>query len=192
MEKIGIIDLGSNTARLVIVDLFADGHYTKRYFLDRFGVNVNIAYNVDAFGHPAGLPKLLNETGFQYYVYMRSHDVPPLFKWEAEDGSSVTALHITCSYGTGAGDRFLDAHIKIHLKSPLEHQAMFFGVGDHGGGISRKELAVIRELQKEHDVVFATLDEYFEAVKDLPLETVKGELGPVDTKRLPLPIQNLF
>ena len=27
MEKIGIIDLGSNTARLVIVDLFADGHY---------------------------------------------------------------------------------------------------------------------------------------------------------------------
>ena len=27
VEKIGIIDLGSNTARLVIVDLFADGHY---------------------------------------------------------------------------------------------------------------------------------------------------------------------
>ncbi len=27
MEKIGIIDLGSNTARLVIVDMFADGHY---------------------------------------------------------------------------------------------------------------------------------------------------------------------
>ncbi len=161
------------------VNIYHQAENAKRYFLDRFGVNVNIAYNVDAFGHPAGLPKLLNETGFQYYVYMRSHDVPPLFKWEAEDGSSVTALHITCSYGTGAGDRFLDAHIKIHLNSPLEHQAMFFGVGDHGGGISRKELAVIRELQKEHDVVFATLDEYFEAVKDLPLETVKGELGPV-------------
>lgn len=27
MAKIGIIDLGSNTARLVIVDMFADGHY---------------------------------------------------------------------------------------------------------------------------------------------------------------------
>lgn len=27
MEKIGIIDLGSNTARLVIVNLFADGHF---------------------------------------------------------------------------------------------------------------------------------------------------------------------
>ena len=27
MEKIGIIDLGSNTARLVIVDMFTDGHY---------------------------------------------------------------------------------------------------------------------------------------------------------------------
>ena len=27
MEKIGIIDLGSNTARLVIADMFTDGHY---------------------------------------------------------------------------------------------------------------------------------------------------------------------
>ena len=27
MEKIGIIDLGSNSARLVIVELFGDGHF---------------------------------------------------------------------------------------------------------------------------------------------------------------------
>ena len=27
MEKIGIIDLGSNSARLVIVDIFGDGHF---------------------------------------------------------------------------------------------------------------------------------------------------------------------
>ena len=161
------------------VTLYHQAENAKKYFLDRFGVDVKIAYNVDAFGHPAGLPKILNETGFQYYVYTRSHNTPPLFKWEAEDGSSVTALHIISSYGTGAGEVFLDQHFRKHLESPLEHQAMFFGVGDHGGGISRKELATIRELQKEYDIVFATLSEYFEAVKDLPLETVKGELGPI-------------
>ena len=27
MEKIGIIDLGSNSARLVIVELFGEGHF---------------------------------------------------------------------------------------------------------------------------------------------------------------------
>ena len=27
MEKLGIIDLGSNTARLVIAEMFTDGHY---------------------------------------------------------------------------------------------------------------------------------------------------------------------
>ena len=27
MERIGIIDLGSNTARLVIVDMFTEGHF---------------------------------------------------------------------------------------------------------------------------------------------------------------------
>ena len=161
------------------VTLYHQAESAKKYFLDRFGVDVKIAYNVDAFGHPSGLPKVLNETGFQYYVYTRSHDVPPLFKWESEDGSSVTALHIINSYGIGAGEMVLKEHFQKHLDSPLEHQAMFFGVGDHGGGISRKELAVIREWQKEYDIVFATLSEYFEAVKALPLETVKGELGPV-------------
>lgn len=161
------------------VTLYHQAENAKKYFLDRLGIDVKIAYNVDAFGHSAGLPKILNATGFKYYVFSRSHNVPPLFNWESEDGSSVTALHIIGSYGTGAGELFLKKHFQQHLDSPLEHQAMFFGMGDHGGGISRKELATIRELQKEYDIVFATLSEYFEAIKDIPLESVKGELGPI-------------
>jgi len=35
------------------------GLYGKRYFLDRFGVDVVVGYNVDSFGHNAGLPQIL-------------------------------------------------------------------------------------------------------------------------------------
>lgn len=161
------------------VTLYHQAESAKKYFLDCFGVDVDIAYNVDAFGHPAGLPKVLNATGFKYYVYTRSHNVPPLFRWCADDGSAVTALHIINSYGTGAGEAFLKEHLQLHLDSPLEHQAMFFGVGDHGGGVSRKELAFLREMQQKYSIVFSTLKEYFEVVKDLPLPTVTGELGPI-------------
>ncbi len=151
----------------------------KAYFKEKFGIDVKTAYCVDSFGHSAGLPKILNASGFTHYVYMRSNATPPLFRWVADDGSAVTALHIIHSYNTGAGDDFLKLALQKNLDSPLAHQAMFFGVGDHGGGISRRELAIIREMQKEYDIVFSTLEEYFETVKNLPLETVSGELGPV-------------
>ena len=47
MEKIGIIDLGSNTARLVIVDLFADGHYAV---VDELKESVRLGQDMDRDG----------------------------------------------------------------------------------------------------------------------------------------------
>ncbi len=47
VEKIGIIDLGSNTARLVIVDMFADGHYMV---VDELKENVRLGQDMDRDG----------------------------------------------------------------------------------------------------------------------------------------------
>lgn len=47
MEKIGIIDLGSNTARLVIVDMFADGHYMV---VDELKESVRLGQDMDRDG----------------------------------------------------------------------------------------------------------------------------------------------
>ncbi len=47
MEKIGIIDLGSNTARLVIVDLFTDGHYIV---VDELKESVRLGQDMDRDG----------------------------------------------------------------------------------------------------------------------------------------------
>ena len=47
MEKIGIIDLGSNTARLVIVDMFADGHFMV---VDELKESVRLGQDMDRDG----------------------------------------------------------------------------------------------------------------------------------------------
>ena len=47
MEKIGIIDLGSNSARLVIVDLFADGHFMVT---DELKESVRLGQDMDRDG----------------------------------------------------------------------------------------------------------------------------------------------
>ena len=47
MEKIGIIDLGSNTARLVIVDMFTEGHYMV---VDELKESVRLGQDMDRDG----------------------------------------------------------------------------------------------------------------------------------------------
>ena len=47
MEKIGIIDLGSNTARLVIVEMFTDGHYMV---VDELKESVRLGQDMDRDG----------------------------------------------------------------------------------------------------------------------------------------------
>ncbi len=47
MEKIGIIDLGSNTARLVIVNMFTDGHYMV---VDELKESVRLGQDMDRDG----------------------------------------------------------------------------------------------------------------------------------------------
>lgn len=47
MEKIGIIDLGSNTARLVIVDMFADSHFM---IVDELKESVRLGQDMDRDG----------------------------------------------------------------------------------------------------------------------------------------------
>lgn len=47
MEKIGIIDLGSNTARLLIVDMFATGHYMV---IDELKETVRLGQDMDRDG----------------------------------------------------------------------------------------------------------------------------------------------
>ena len=47
VERIGIIDLGSNTARLVIVDLFAEGHFMVT---DQLKESVRLGQDMDRDG----------------------------------------------------------------------------------------------------------------------------------------------
>ena len=57
MEKIGIIDLGSNTARLVIVDMFTDGHYAV---VDELKESVRLGQDMDRDGFLK--PQRISET----------------------------------------------------------------------------------------------------------------------------------
>lgn len=161
--------------------------YGQRYFLEKFGVTAKTGYNVDSFGHSGALPQILKKCGMDYYVMMRpmpnEKGLPScLFQWESDDGSRVLAFRILYEYLSWGKE--LQHHIQRcgqAITDDLTEIMCFYGVGNHGGGPTRENIASICRAQKEcteYEVVFSSPDVYFASVqeKSALLPVVHGEL----------------
>ncbi|GBE27312.1 mannosylglycerate hydrolase [bacterium BMS3Bbin03] len=161
--------------------------YGKRYFLEKFGVEVKTGYNVDSFGHHGQLPQLLTHCEMDHYVFFRpkpSEKVLPatVFWWQASDGSRVLACRPPFHYNTSA--EAIDAHIELAAKKIELHvgsEMLFYGVGNHGGGPTRKNINSIRQMQKRKDlpqIIFSDPESFFADIKPRAhaLKVVEDEL----------------
>src|ERR1051325_5948905 len=160
--------------------------YGKEYFQRAFGVDVNIGFNPDSFGHAAGFPAILKGAGYRYYVFKRPDEtemknLPLLFWWEAPDGSRVLAMRIWRSYNFRA-ERLPVAAQNIFAPG-FNHGAFFMGIGDHGGGVTKDQIRQILEMQKDPtlpELRWSTVREFFTAVEQSPafanLPVIRSEL----------------
>lgn len=153
------------------------GLISQRYFNKKFGITVKTGYNVDSFGHNAALPKILNASGMEHYVFLRPGTAEQgrdeyLFNWESDDGSSVTAYRIPVTYNCTSDYEFTTA---TELCNHFGHDAMiFYGVGNHGGGPT---IALIQKIHKDYPSdVLSTPDEYFSSIDKSGLPVISGEL----------------
>lgn len=163
------------------------GLYGQRYFATRLGVRATVGYNVDSFGHHAMLPQILRQSGMDSYVFMRPgpHEkgLPGrVFWWESDDGSRVLTYRIPFEYlSWGKELEKYIARTAGELKPPFDELMCFYGVGNHGGGPTRENLASIRQLQGNPDlpkILFSSPPQFFAAISrsDLPIPTVHDEL----------------
>ena len=163
------------------------GLYAQRYFYEKFGIIAQTGYNVDSFGHNGMLPQILKKCGMKNYVFMRPgrHEkgLPSsVFKWESIDGSRVNAYRIPFEYCTWAEE--LSAHIKrcaSEIKANSKSMMCFYGVGNHGGGPTKKNIESIQELNKNPGypmLIMASPDMFFEDIEksSAKLPVVQGEL----------------
>ncbi|MBB6672253.1 glycoside hydrolase family 38 N-terminal domain-containing protein [Cohnella nanjingensis] len=158
----------------------------KAYFREKFGVEPTTAINFDSFGHTKGLVQILQQAGYDSYIFMRPDDFGELpaqdFIWCGLSGSEVMAHHIQGGYNTLLGK----AHEKIDrwLEENGEAQTglILWGVGNHGGGPSRIDLTRIGERMKKTDsfeIVHSTPEAYFRDVKEAGrLPRFEGDLNP--------------
>ena len=163
--------------------LFRQAEFGRRYFREKFGCDIRIGYSVDSFGQNAGLPKILNATGFDRYVFMRpmaeEKTMPYLFRWRGDGGSEVVTLRVRQAYCTMPGWKEktqLFDWIDRLIAEGDEHQTFFFGVGDHGGGIYERQLEWLLEAAETRDIEFSTLAHYFDTIERTELPVYEGEL----------------
>jgi len=153
---------------------------SQRYFKEKFGVTAATGYNVDSFGHNAGIPKILRAGGMENYVFMR----PSLteqgrsesaFWWKSDDGSRVAAFRIPIRYNLNATSVHQLEEIIDKANSDNQDMMAFYGVGNHGGGPSIRMLHTFNEMDRK-ELRYATVGDYFDKVRNDSLPTIEEEL----------------
>jgi alpha-mannosidase len=173
-----------------LVRTIAEG---RRYFRDRFDAAPRVAYNFDSFGHSGGLPQILRSAGYEMYVHMRPQAgelaLPAdLYRWRGVDGTVVPAYRIAVGLYHTEHDNIEDrltAGVALALELGRD-VPVFWGLGNHGGGATRRDLAAIDAfIARENRVriVHSTPDRFYEAVKDAAAAApiVDGDLQRVFT-----------
>jgi alpha-mannosidase len=146
-------------------------HFTlgQAYFRDRFGFAPRVAWAADSFGHSAGLPEILAAAGMDGFSFSRpGQNLVPLpktaFWWEGGGGSRILSYRVPpCGwYGSEREEtpRRLDRSLDLARKSDLRNVGVYLGLGNHGGGPTRRHVLDVYAWAKAHpevEVRFSTL-----------------------------------
>ena len=168
--------------------LAGQGLYGQLALTEMFGRRAVTGYNVDSFGHAGSLPQILAGCGLINYVFFRPQpfhekDLPgTLFWWESDDGSRVLTSRPPLHYPSHGGDLIDRIDMAAEQAPPdVGHVMCFYGVGNHGGGPSRENLASILKAMDHLDgleVRFGSTDRFFQLVRGIgaSLPVVHDEL----------------
>lgn len=158
----------------------------RLYFYDKFGKVPVTAINMDPFGHAQGLVQMLEKCGYKYYVNIRpgknNYDFDSEdFVWKGYDGSSSVIVHRSDKgYNSVFGKAAEELKVWTEERKNQETALYLWGVGNHGGGPSRKDLDDIAGLMENGmDLVHSRPDDYFATLDPEKLPVVDRGLNPV-------------
>jgi len=158
----------------------------RRYFKEKFGVTPKVAINFDSFGHSTGMPQILSKTGHEGYLFCRPMKYEQKFDmrefiWVSKDGSKIKAARAEddCVYISRFGLAKEDILRKESKYDDLDYGVALWGVGNHGGVNSKKDLDDVTELIKEtkdYQIVHSTPEKYFSDIN--PKVEYEGPVQP--------------
>ena len=158
--------------------------YTAAY-LKELGLTPSLVdFEPDTFGHHQNTSELLNQAGVKYYYHCRGLDDQTLYRWRAPSGAEVLAYCEPFWYNGAVDGDFAQYAPAFCEKFGVECALRVYGVGDHGGGPTRRDIRRAIDMQSwpiYAAVEFGTFHQFFEsaarATGDVPV--VDKELNPL-------------
>ncbi|MCA1997343.1 MAG: hypothetical protein LDL56_08965 [Armatimonadetes bacterium] len=155
---------------------------TRRYFREKFGLqpeDVPIDWEPDTFGHANTVPSFLARAGVRYYYCCRpgggdghprtGEARPPIFWWQAPDGSRVLVNYEQTWYNSYVmiGEDIAEPLAKFVQRTGFRDWMNVYGLGNHGGGPTRAEIAYLLEMREwpiYPQVRFGTVRAYLDGI----------------------------
>jgi len=166
------------------------GLYGQKFFESCFEIICNTGFCIDSFGHNANLPQLLRHCGMSRYVFMRpeeheKHLEDALFKWQTLSGDEVVAYRLPLHYSNfkNSVSEKLSLLSDYQLYNGKQSWMIFYGVGNHGGGPTKEQIAQIiseQSINSDFNTQFSSVDTFFDTLEstDIVLSTQTGEIQP--------------
>ncbi len=159
--------------------------YTKKYLselLDIDPADLTLDFEPDTFGHSENVPTILAAGGIKYYYHCRGFDSETLYNWEAPSGEKLLCYREPKWYNAAISPYSLSDMPRMTAKFPISDMLLVYGVGDHGGGPTRRDLNAICDMQTwplYPDIKFSSYRNFFRAVEPFrdSFPTVSGELN---------------
>ncbi len=144
--------------------------YAQKWGRDNLGVEARVLWEPDTFGHPGNMPQLARLGGMNCYFHMRcnpgGHDYLPAWIWEGVDGAELPVF--SCVYNSKLYPNDIERNLLAGMRCGLHNILFVWGVGDHGGGLSRHQLGILEQYRNKPAVPaieFSTIARLLEAVE---------------------------
>lgn len=165
--------------------------YAKKYLSDKWAVDpkaLKIDFSPDTFGHSTNMPEIMRNGEVDYCYHCRgNYDDDILYRWRAPSGAESLVYREPYWYNSAITPHVGIGIIDIAEKcAGLKTGLIIYGVGDHGGGPTRRDIERGIEMQSWPifpTIQFGTISSYFqkaESVRD-KLKIIDHELNHVFT-----------
>ncbi len=158
--------------------------YTRQYLTRLLGVteeSLNLDFEPDTFGHNGRWPDVAGAAGVKYFYHCRGERIEGLYRWRGQSGNELLAFCEPDWYGgTNLNDEVVQRVPDFCEKFGIPAMLTVYGVGDHGGGPTNRDLYHIEDMMSWPifpTVKFGTYREFYamaEAVRE-SLPVLEGE-----------------